>query len=342
MSSQNPSQERRARVTLQDVADFAGVNRVTASVALGRSPQGGTRVSEATRRRVLDAAHHLGYTPNLLARALHNQRTHIIGYYAGYETLNAFHPFAAAILNGLQRSCRRHQQDLLLFGSFERDSDADIYAALLSGKIDGLVMLPTPLSPALDKLFESPLPIVGVANAHPAIPCVVVDDASGSRQIAAYLAGQGHRRILYRTHAERRTSARRRLEAFCDAASEQGLAVTVTQAGDDHLLSKPEIELLSAPRDQRPTAVVCWMDLCAYTVIAQCEHLGLRVPQDIAVVGFDGVDPAMPPARRLTTVAAPWTAVAMAAVDQLLGLLRGDKASPETVFPVALRLGDTA
>lgn len=342
MSSQDLSETRRARVTLQDVADFAGVNRVTASVALGRSPRGGTRVSPDTRRRVLEAAHHLGYTPNLLAQALHNRRTHILGYYAGYEALNALHPFSAAILNGLQRSCRRHQQDLLLFGSFERDSDAEIYAALLSGKIDGLVMLPTPLGPALDKLFASPLPIVGVANTHPAIPCVVVDDAAGSRQIAAYLAGQGHRRILYRTHAEPRTSARRRLEAFCAAAQEQRLAVTVTQAGDDHRLSAAEIAALTAPRARRPTAVVCWMDLCAYRVLAECEALGLAVPQDVAVVGFDGVAPAMPPARTLTTVAAPWTEVAMAAVDQLLTLVQGGHAPPETVFPVELRRGDTA
>ncbi|MCC6170215.1 MAG: LacI family DNA-binding transcriptional regulator [Caldilineaceae bacterium] len=329
-------------MTLQDVADVAGVNRVTASVALGRSPRGGTRVSEATRRRVLEVAHNLSYTPNVLAQALHNRRTHIVGYYAGYETLNASHPFAAAILNGLQRSCRRHQQDLLLFGSFERDSDADIYAALLGGKIDGLVMLPTPLSPALDKLYTSPLPIVGIANAHPAIPCVVVDDADGSRQIAAHLVRRGHRRILYRTHRERRTSVQRRLEAFCAAAGDHAMTVAVSQTDDDHRLTEAEIEMLTAARDRRPTAVVCWMDLCAHAVIAQCEALGLQVPADVAVVGFDGVPPVLPPARTLTTVSAPWTEVAMAAVDHLLALLRGDKAPPETVLPVTLHVGDTA
>lgn len=336
------SKDRRARVTLQDVADFAGVNRVTASVALGRSPRGGTRVSEATRRRVLEAAHNLSYAPNVLARALHNRRTHIIGYYSGYEALNTLHPFAAAILNGLQVSCRRHQQDLLLFGSFERATESGIYAALLSGKIDGLVMLPTPLSPALDKLFESPLPIVGITNAHPAIPCVVVDDDAGSRQIVDYLACKGHRRILYRTHVERRTSALRRLEAFCRAADDYGMAVTVSHVGDDHWLTDEEIQMLRGDRGQRPTAVVCWMDLCAYAVIAQCEALGLRVPEDVAVIGFDGVAPAMPPARVLTTVAAPWTEVAMAAVDHLLALLQGEKVPAETVLPVTLQVGDTA
>jgi len=335
------SKGKKSRVTLQDVADFAGVNRVTASVALGRSPQGGTRVSEATRRRVVEAAHQLSYTPNALARALHGKRTHIIGYYSGYETLNALHPFSAAVLNGLQRRCRQHQQDLLLFGSFERATDADIYAALLNGKIDGLVMLPTPLSPMMDKLFASPLPIVGIANAHPSIPCVVVDDAAGSVMIADYLAKQGHRRILYRTHVERRTSSVRRLEAFCAAARDYDMSVVVTHIGDDHLLTDAEIGLLTGNRDQCPTAAVCWMDLCAYSLLAQCEGLGLSVPDDLAIVGFDGVDPAIKPARRLTTVAAPWVDVAIQAADQLLALLQGDKVPPETVFPVELQIGDT-
>ena len=333
---------KKQGVTLQDVADLAGVNRVTASVALGRSPQGGTRVSEATRRRVLEAAHTLSYAPNVLARALRGERTNIIGYYAGYETLNAFHPFAAAILNGLQRSCRRHKQDLILFGSFERATEADIYATLLGGKIDGLVLLPTPRGPVINSLLDSPLPIVAVANAHPAVPSVVVDDVSGSIQIAAYLARQGHRRILYRTHVERRTSTVRRLEAFCAAAAEHQIAVTVTYVGDQHLLTDAEIALLTGKKDQRPTAAVCWMDLCAYTLLAQCEGLGLSAPDDLAIVGFDGVVTSIKPERTLTTVRAPWADVAIQAVDQLLALLQGDKAPPETVLPVELQIGDTA
>lgn len=333
---------KKSRVTLQDVADLAGVNRVTASVALGRSPQGGTRVSEATRRRVLDAAARLSYTPNALARALQGERTNIIGYYAGYETLNVFHSFSAAILNGLQRSCRRHRQDLLLFGSFERDTDADIYAALLSGKIDGLVMLPTPLSPVMDRLFASPLPIVAIANTHPAVPSVVADDAGGSIQIARYLAAKGHRRVLYRTHVERRTSSVRRAEAFVAAAGDLGMAVIVTHIGDQHLLTGDEIALLTGAKEQRPTAAVCWMDLCGYALLAQCEALGLCVPDDLAIVGFDGVATPIKPERALTTVAAPWGDVADQAVEQLLALLAGDCVPSETVLPVALQIGDTA
>src|SRR5258706_15176848 len=118
----NKMRRKRPRVTLQAVADLAGVNRVTAAVALGQSPQGGTRVAAATRLRVSEAAHQLGYPPNAIAQALRGERTNIIGYYAGYEALDAHDPFTAAILQGLQASCRKHRQDLMIFGTFERDT----------------------------------------------------------------------------------------------------------------------------------------------------------------------------------------------------------------------------
>lgn len=337
----NKSSGKRQRVTLQAVADFAGVNRVTAAVALGQSPQGGTRVSAATRLRVLDAAQQLGYAPNVMARALRGERTNIIGYYAGYEPLDAHIPFVAAILEGLQQSCRRYHQDLLLFGSFERDTVDSIYATLTSGKIDGLVLLPTPRSPVMDRLFDSHLPVVAVANAHPAIPSVVVDDVAGATMIAEYLARQGHRRILYRSHEDYRTSSMRRQTAFLAAATERGLSVTVTQEALRHTLSPQEIVILQAPAARRPTAAVCWMDLNAYALLQHCEQIGLHVPADLAIVGFDGIRQRIQPARALTTVCAPWSDVAAQAVQCLLALVEGEEAPMETVLPVEFVVGDT-
>ncbi len=334
---------RQRRATLQAVAELAGVNRVTAAVALGRSPQGGTRVSEATRARVMAAAQQLGYAPNAIARALRGERTHIIGYYAGYEALDAHTPFTAAILQGLQQSCRVHAQDLMLFGSFERDTIDSIYATLMSGKIDGLVLLPTPRSPVMDKLFDSHLPVVGIANAHPSIPCVTVDDATGSRMIAEYLAHKGHRRVLYRSHEERRTSMVRREATFLAAAAECGITVILTnEETNEHALSGEERAILRRTEEQRPTAAVCWTDLSAYELLSACEQLGLQVPDDLAIIGFDGIPTRIKPERTLTTIRAPWVDVAAQAVDHLLVLLEGGDIPLETILPVELVIGDTA
>ncbi|MEZ4868599.1 MAG: LacI family DNA-binding transcriptional regulator [Caldilineaceae bacterium] len=338
---QHKNSGKRQRVTLQAVADLAGVNRVTAAVALGRSPQGGTRVSPATRLRVLETAQQLGYAPNALARALRGERTNIIGYYAGYESLDAHLPFVAAILEGLQQSCRNYRQDLLLFGSFARDTVESIYATLTNGKIDGLIVLPTPRSPVMDRLFDSHLPIVAVANTHPAIPSVVVDDVAGSTMIAEYLAQQGHQHILYRAHPEVRTSTVRRCDAFLAATAERGMTVTVTHEGPDYALTTQESALLHAPMGLRPTAAVCWMDLSAHRLLSDCEALGLRVPADLAIVGFDGIVQRIQPARTLTTIRAPWAAVAAQAVRSLLALLEGEEVAQETILPVQFVMGDT-
>jgi DNA-binding LacI/PurR family transcriptional regulator len=333
---------KKRRVTLQAVAERAGVNRVTAAVALGKSPQGGTRVSAATRLRVQEAAQELGYAPNALAQALRGERTNIIGYYAGYEALDAHSPFTAAILQGLQRSCRTYHQDLLLFGSFIRDTVDSIYATLISGKIDGLVILPTPQSPVMDRLFESHLPVVAIANSHPSAPSVLVDDEGGSVILADYLAQQGHRHVMYRTHREPRTSAKNRQVAFCARAKELGMRVTMTyDNGAHHVLSPEEKALLQSPASERPTAAACWMDISAYVLLEYCESIGLRVPDDLVIVGFDGVPPTIKPERAVTTVRAPWADVAAKAVEYLQWLLEGREVPAQTVFPVEFVLGDT-
>ena len=325
------------------MAERAGVNRVTAAVALGKSPQGGTRVSPSTRLRVQEAAHELGYAPNAIAQALRGERTNIIGYYAGYETLDAHSPFTAAILQGLQRSCRTYNQDLLLFGSFLRDTVDSIFATVTSGKIDGLVLLPTPRSPVMDRLFDSHLPVVAIANSHPNAPSVIVDDVAGSLLIADYLSQQGHRHILYRTQEELRTSSMNRQEAFCARAQALGLHVTLTCEGEvHHALTAQEIAILQRPAPERPTAAVCWMDISAYVLLQHCDAIGLRVPDDLAIVGFDGVPQDIKPKRLLTTVRAPWADVAAQAVEYVQWLLEGREVPQQTVLPVCLSIGDTA
>lgn len=335
--------QKKRKPTMSDVAKKAGVNRVTVSVALNGTAHAGTRVSEATRQRVLKAANELGYAPSAVALALRRSRTNIIGYYTGYESLNAHDPFTGTVLNGLQVSCRQHHQDLLIFGSFERSSVDDIYAALAGGKIDGLVLLPTPHSPVMDKLFNSHLPIVAIANPTPNLPSVTVDDFTGSQLLARYLAEQGHRRILYRADHLIHSSTIRRCEAFLAEAQTLGLQVTVSRESPDGYITPHEVTLLttSASTD-RPTAVVSWVDSQAYRFIEDCKTLGIRIPEDLALVGFDGAAMDIPPADRLTTIRAPWKTVAETAVNVLMAMIEGQEVEREIMLPVTLSIGDTA
>ncbi|NJM06596.1 LacI family transcriptional regulator [Candidatus Gracilibacteria bacterium] len=327
---------------MSDVARLAGVNRVTASVAL-RGARAGTHVSEATRQRILEAARQLGYTPNAIALALRRQRTDIIGYYTGTVYPNTHDPFTADVINGIQRGCEKYRQDLLMYGGFERRSLDEIYAALSSGKIDGLVTHQLPINPLVERLVESHLPVITLADAVPGIPSVVVDDASGGRLMADFLVARGHRCVMYYAAPFTLTSLTRRRIAFIDRAAAHGMTVHVAQGDDwEGHLGAAERALLLSGADTRPTAVVCWFDIYAYAVLDDCQAMGLRVPEDIAVVGFDGVVGRIRPARYLTTIRAPWADVAERALDLLMKIIDGEEVAAETVFPVQLIIGDTA
>ena len=331
---------KRRAPTMSDVARIAGVNRVTVSVALSGKPSN-TRISEATRQRILEVAKELGYQPNARALALRRNRTDIIGYYAGYKP-DLHDAFTAEVINGLQSICQPHRKDLLIFGDFEDRTTDEIYAALANGKIDGLVMIPSPNKPLINTLADSHLPVVAIADGLPDFASVVVDDAAGSRLLAEHLASRGHRRILYRTDMYSHTSAVRRLAVFQESAAARGMTVTATTPGDWSAgLSAREEALLMAVGDERPTAAACWSDSSAYALLEACQRLGIRVPEDLAVVGFDGIRAKVRPARQLTTIRAPWEQVAIKAVEMLLALMDGKEVPQEVVFPVELIVGDT-
>lgn len=326
--------------TMQDVARLAGVSRVTASVALNGS-RSNTHLSESTRQRIFAAAKQLNYTPNANAMALRSSRSGVIGYYVGYEECNMYDPFNAAMITGLRRSAQNHRQDLLIYSGFERGTADETYSALTNGKIDGLIVLPSSRNPIVDRLVDSYLPVVAIANRIESVPSVVVDDVGGSRLIAEYLAEHGHRQIVYFGDHLDHASTRHRLEAFVEAAEQLGLLVQVVR----HTLLDPKVVVahyLNLPPAERPTAAVCWADSFTYFFLEHCRQYGIRVPNDLAVVGFDGVMPRIRPVYQLTTVRAPWEKAAEIAVDTLHRLIEGEEVPQQTVLPVELVVGETA
>ena len=333
---------RLEATTLADVAARAGVNKVTASVVLGGSGRGNTRVSETTRQRIVDAARALNYHPNALARSLRRRQSHCIGLYLG-GYIDTRDLFLSEIVSGLQQGCEQNQRDFLMHGTFRGPSTDAIFAELVNGKVDGLIVHVPLNDPLMARLAASHLPVVAVANAVPGLPSVVVDDAAGSRILAEYLAGKGHRHVLYAACPFPLSSTVRRYEAFCQVAQDAGIAI-VTQAARTHGAGDSEAErwFLRQPAAQRPTAVVCWNDYFAFEAVERFRASGLRVPEEVAVVGFDGASSPIPPAYRLTTIRAPWHEVARTAVNLVVAYADGASLPPETVLPVEFVAGVTA
>lgn len=326
---------------MSDVALRAGVSKVAVSVVL-HNTRTNTRVSPATRQRILQAAQDLQYTPNGVARALLRRRMNVIGLYLDNQLLNTHNLFLAEIVGGLQKGCSKHRQDLLIHGTFPDRSVDDIYAELINGKIDGLVMFATEEDPLVARLASSSVPVLAVADAVPGLPSVVVDDRGGAALLARHLAGKGHRRVLYRQGAVGQESVRRRYAGFCEAAASLGMEIIIAPVPSaSRAPSEWEQDILRAAPGQRPTAVVCWYDHVAYATMEFCREAGLRVPEDIAVVGFDGITPEYGPAATLTTIRAPWSEVAQVALDLMMDALAGRSIPAETMLPVEFVAGET-
>jgi DNA-binding LacI/PurR family transcriptional regulator len=330
--------------TLAEVAAQAGVSTVAASVVLNRS-RTGTRVSAATRERILEAAKALKYRPNAVARSLRQQKTHVFAFHNAQNVVfDPRYPFYAAILAGIQAGCADQQKDLLIHANFQGRSDDDIFLALHNGQIDGLVLYVRTVTPLVERLVESHLPVVTVAEEVPGVPFVGIDEEHGSRLLARHLFNKGYRDVLYRSLDEEDTPAtqQQRKQAFNEEARVLGLNVTHTSYNPRSSWPTPEEEaLLLAGEGKRPQVVACWGDASADAVAAFCMERNLRVPEDIAIAGFDGLPSFRRPSLRLTTVLAPWSEVARTAVNLLAAQCDDQEVPKRTILPVELLVGDT-
>jgi len=329
-------------ITLKEVAAQAGVSSTAVSAVLSQSPTRHVRVSEETRARILKAAHDLRYRPNRAARSLRLARTNVIGVYTEGGYLNPFVPLTSQIIGGLHQGCDAHHKDLLLHGMDRGRTAEDIHAELTGGMIDGLVLYTSASDPLAALLAESTLPVVSLINAQPGLPMVGANDAAGARLLAEHLAARGHRRVVYLPGNASASSVERRQTAFFESASALGMAVSegATLSGHE-TVSALDLDWLDLPPARRPTAAACWNDLTAFSLLDHCHRRGLRVPEDLAVVGFDGAAPLRGGGVVLTTIQAPWVEVARRAVDLLVGILAGEASPPEILLPVRFLPGTT-
>ncbi len=328
--------------TLKDIAQQVNVSPFTVSVVLNGS-KSNTRVSEATRVKILDAAREMGYLPNALARALRNQATNILGLYFGYGHLEPHDPFHAEVLTGLQRGCEGSEKDLMIHYSFHRYGVDEVFAELAGGKIDGLVLIASPHDPLVERLRGSQLSFVAMTDVIPGVPSVIADDAAGSVEIARHLAQLGHKKVFYRSCPGVSDSASRRERAFVDESRRFGIETISLKTHDwKGGLDPTEIEIIENRRHNGVTAAVCWGDPSAYALLSYCKSRQIIVPEELAVVGFNGIELPFEPAKVLTTVRANWALVAQRAVQMLVDQLDGDKEiSDLTILPVEFCPGET-
>jgi len=310
------------QTTAIDVAQLAGISRTTVSFVLNDVP--GMRISPETRQRVLDAARELNYQPNISARRLVTGQTRILGYVERQAAEPAFSDaFLPLALRGVHDAASKHGYEVL-FAPIPLSDGKERCTGLLRGRhVDGLILSgPRYDDEELRRLLEEMAPIV-VQGQLPGSQAswVDVDNVEAARLAVSHLLDLGHTQVAAIIHAPLAyTAAAARLDGFRKAVEAHGLTVSpehIAFAEFTAQSGKGAMESLLI-LDPVPTAVFISSDTVAIGAVHEAQCRGLRIPDDLAIVGFDDIPMAAYTRPSLTTVHLPAYGLGWGAADLLI------------------------
>lgn len=314
------------RVTSQDVAERAGVSQS----AVSRVFTPGASVSKKMAARVRAAAEELGYRPNVLARSLITGRSRIIGLVVAHLD-NQFYPDA---LERLSRALQAEGYHVLMFMSREGEDLDEVIQEILDYQVDGIVTASVSMSDGLAaRCAAAGIPVVlfnrGQDDAR--LSQVTSANRAGGRAVAEHLAALGHRRIAHIAGAEGSMTGRDRAAGFREGLEAAGLPLLAQLDGGYRFDAAAEAaRRLMA--DHAPDAIFVANDVMAFAVMDTLRFdLGLSVPGDVAIVGYDDVPMAGWPAYDLTTVRQPAGDMVDATVELLLERIQQPETAPRWI-----------
>jgi LacI family transcriptional regulator len=303
-----------SRVTIGDVADRAGVSIATVS----RVVNGRYGVSTATNQRVRAVIDDLGYESSLVARSLRSQRTNVIGILVA-----DIEPFSAELLKGAAKALHGSDFEMVVYAAGQHNSEGweRRYVSRLSGTLTDGTILVTPT--VIDVASTQPVVAVDPHVGGSALPTIDSQNFEGAKAMTAHLIALGHRRIAFIAGRPDLESARRREAGYRAALADAGIAFDpdLVRIGGfkEATAEAPARELLT--RDPRPTAIFAANDLSAIQTMRTAAELGLSVPGQVSVAGFDNIPDSALADPPLTTVDQSIQAQGHQAVRTLLSLI---------------------
>ncbi len=316
--------------TLQEVARHAGVSRSTVSRVINNHPN----VSAGTRARVETAIEKCGYRPHAVARSLATNRTHILGVIIPEAVTKLFtDPYFPLMLRGSTEACNRNGYQLIL-SLFTASMDPHTMhdRVIRSGYLDGVFIANVSLDDGLiPKLLADGIPFVTIGR-HPDdhVNYVDIDNVGGARMAVEHLIRLGHKRIGTITGPLDMTPGQDRLEGFRDVLNAHRLPVTEGLVAEGDFTETGGRAAMMRILREGPTAVFAASDAMAIGAIKAIRSAGLGVPEDISVVGFDDVPPAVSIEPELTTVRQPIERLGQLAVEILINRIDEKKAENGT------------
>ncbi|HEX6867391.1 MAG TPA: LacI family DNA-binding transcriptional regulator [Candidatus Limnocylindrales bacterium] len=311
-------------VTISDVARLAGVGRGTVSRVLNDR----SNVDPATRARVLAAIKELDFVPSQTARRLSLGRTQTVAVILPFLT----RPSAVERLRGIELTLAAGGYDLIVFNVETRERRDAVFRDLpRPERVDGIIIVSlSPHPEEIERIARVGLPAVLVDAHHRSMPRIVADDVLGGRLAAEHLIGLGHERIAFIGDIPRTplafTSSRLRLTGVRRALLRAGLRLPASRVaiGDHSRRRAAELAQRMLLRPARPTAIICASDTQAAGALQAAEMLGLQVPGDLSVTGYDDLD--LADHLGLTTIRQPLFESGVRAVQRVMSLIDGQPA----------------
>ena len=317
MFKQNHQEKRNTEVsaTIKDVAKLANVSAMTVSRAINNTGY----IAPATRRNIEEAIKKLHYRPNTIARTMVTQKSHIISLIVP----DIANPFFSELIKVAEAELRKHGYSLFISeAEWNIENERSFVNSSIGRMADGVIMF-TPRLPDDELIaFSESIPLVVVDRSMEgtSVMDVYVDNYQGAFDATEYLIQSGHRRIGYIRGWEDVLNTKRRHEGYRDALAKYGIEYdeSLVQVGDYRDQSGFQSFEYFMALPERPTAVFASNDMMAYGFMSACSRYGKKVPDDISVIGFDGINLFFTPVPALSTVNHPGNEMIRKAIYLLL------------------------
>ncbi len=309
--------------TQQDVARRAGVSRATVSYVINNRADGNVRISERTRQRVLQAIQELGYRPNVTARSLRTRRTQLLAIMVPDLT----NPFYPQLIRGAQASADRRDYQLLVYDSNDDPARERAFVeTVLRRRVDGVILVTFHLDASdVEQLTQAGIQVVAIGGRlrTAGVDIVATRERLAVHEVIRYLVSRGHRRIAHLAGPPDTPPGQVRLRGYREGLAEAGIPYdeslvrygTFQRAGVAELVTSL---FPSREAEGRPTALFAANDVMAIEAVLTLTRHGWRVPEDVAVCGFDDIPEAELITPSLTTVGQDAQALGQQAAELLL------------------------
>ena len=301
-------------MTIKDIAKVADVSYATVSRALS----GSSEIGEATRERILQICDEMNYIPDSVARSMVKKRTNILGV----VTASINNPFMSELIEAIEITARENGYNLMVCNSsYDFELEKRQFSLLLGRRVDGIIVIPAGKETVANlSSYSTDIPVVYVSENIPDAGqfFVAIDNAAGAKLAVSYLQSLGHRKILYLGRREGSLTHRLRAEGVVAACRELGMEVVFKDNDNDGKSSMEAGCRLAKEYFRSPegcTAIFCATDALALGAMQAADEDGVRIPEDISLMGFDNISFTALPRIGITTIEQPQLEMARAAFE---------------------------